>query len=71
MVRIVGAQHHRAVGAQLVDVVKGRVSRIGIRVQVTQELTGDSERVVAPARLARHTQDLRRTGRDASQDLPD
>ena len=31
MVRVVGAQHHRAVGTQLVDVVKGRVSRIGVR----------------------------------------
>ena len=71
VMRIVGAQHHRAVGAQLVDVVKGRVGRVGVRGQVTQELIGDRERVVAPARLARHPHDLRRAGRDSSQDLPD
>jgi hypothetical protein len=70
VVRIVGAQHHRTVRAQLVDVVERRVGRIRVTGQVTQELAGRGERIVAPALLARHPEDLRLAGRDGRQDFP-
>jgi hypothetical protein len=70
VMRVVGAQHHRTVGAQLVDVIERRLSRISRPGRVTQELAGDGEGIVAPALLAGHPEDLGLAGRDGSQDVP-
>ena len=69
--RIIGAQHHRTVGTQLIDAIERRLTRIPARGQAGEELPGDGERIISPALLARHMEDLRIAGRDGIQDLPD
>ena len=68
VVRVLDAQHDRAVGAQLVDPVERRLTQIPGTGPVTQKRPGTGERVVVPARLARHAKDLCRTGRDGIED---
>jgi hypothetical protein len=68
--RIIGAQHHRTVGTQLIDAIERRLTRIPASRQVSEELPGDGERIISPALLARHAEDLGLAGRDGIQDLP-
>ena len=68
--RIIGAQHHRTVGTQLIDAIERRLTWIPASGQAGQELSGDGERIISPAMLARYVEDLRIAGRDGIQDLP-
>ena len=68
---IIGAQHHRTVGTQLIDAIERRLTRISDNRQVGEELPGDGERIISPALLACHVEDLRIAGRDGIQDLAD
>ncbi len=85
VVRVVGAQHDRAVAAQLVDQVEGRGrgiaavrggasgrhgGRSGAAWLAVQQRPEAGERVGAPARLTRHAEDLGRPGRNGLGDLP-
>ena len=68
VVRVVGPQHHRTVGAELVDAIERRVTRIRVAGNVPQERPGDGEGVVAPALQAGHAADAGRAGLDRLQD---
>ena len=70
MVRVVDAQHHRTVGAQLVHAVERRITRLHARGRAIEELPGDSKRVVSPPSARPPLEDLRLARRDRSQDLP-
>ena len=68
---IVGAHHHRTLGAQFVDPGERRLTRILAIAPGAEELPGAGERIIAPVVIARQVEDLRGTGPGGSQDLPD
>jgi hypothetical protein len=68
VVRVVHPEHDRTAGAEFVDAIERRVTRIRLARTVPQERPGDAERVVAPARQAGHAADAGRAGLDRVHD---